>query len=784
MMTAVRHTSKYSTNEQDMKKDSKIVTFYKNGDIYFSGYVVTITPRRYRSFEVLLSELSRITNLPQGVRYLLDRESGTRIEAIEQLQDGKAYVCASNSKLKRLDYGKKSGVLPQWGSKNKIELPALTNPPKVQGNQTSSRYVPLAHTRHAGTREHKQEATRNYQRVSYKARNVTVIRNGHKPRMSTRVLLSKRTAHSVNQFLDMVNDSLGVTGASNVRKIYTSRGKQVYEVSDLFLDETGIFIAVGNERFRVDDIENILSDDKGTPGNNKRRVKSLGKVSNTGMKHEEENKRTSKEHDDKPTEQDNKKSSLPVLPDLEVKKNKNNYEIRSKVADGGDNYSSIHQKPQSPRHKKTVSKQNSSTRENKNVEQRTDVNSNNVKLPQIGTGHNLVTSQEPQQATTTKGKTDNQDSPRGVGEEKEKLKESVEKEKIEKYPEQKVKKRPSKEFTHHEIEVEYSRVTDKKVEDVYDIGRKIGDGNFAIVRQCTNKTNKKEFALKIIDKKKIKGKEKMIDDEIAIMRKCRHPNIVRLFEDYDTPTDIYLVMELIKGGDLFDAISSSVKFTENVAKTYFRDMCKALAYLHKQRVVHRDMKPENLLVHERANGQAILKLADFGLAVEVKAPLFTVCGTPTYVAPEILEEEGYGLKIDMWAAGVITYIMLCGFPPFRSAKRDQDELFDLIQAGDYEFLSPYWDPISEDAKDLISHLLVVEPHKRYSAEKALTHKWVRLRSPTVGDLSKNLLGEDGVGKKSKKKFKAAALAIQGAQRFGNLADEFRTHRGEKFISLL
>lgn len=137
----------------------------------------------------------------------------------------------------------------------------------------------------------------------------------------------------------------------------------------------------------------------------------------------------------------------------------------------------------------------------------------------------------------------------------------------------------------------------------------------------------------------------------------------------------------------------------------------------------------------------------------------------------------------MWAAGVITYIMLCGFPPFRSAKRDQDELFDLIQAGDYEFLSPYWDPISEDAKDLISHLLVVEPYKRYSAEKALSHKWVRLKSPTVGDLSKDLLGEQGGVRKSKK-FKAAALAIQGAQRFGNLADDFRTHRGEKFISLL
>lgn len=137
----------------------------------------------------------------------------------------------------------------------------------------------------------------------------------------------------------------------------------------------------------------------------------------------------------------------------------------------------------------------------------------------------------------------------------------------------------------------------------------------------------------------------------------------------------------------------------------------------------------------------------------------------------------------MWASGVITYIMLCGFPPFRSAKRDQDELFDLIQEGDYEFLSPYWDPISDDAKDLISNLLVVEPHKRFSAEKALSHKWVRLKSPTVGDISKDLLGEDGGAKRSKRKFKAAALAVQGAQRFGNLADEFRNHRGEKFISL-
>lgn len=137
----------------------------------------------------------------------------------------------------------------------------------------------------------------------------------------------------------------------------------------------------------------------------------------------------------------------------------------------------------------------------------------------------------------------------------------------------------------------------------------------------------------------------------------------------------------------------------------------------------------------------------------------------------------------MWAAGVITYIMLCGFPPFRSAKRDQDELFDLIQAGEFEFLSPYWDKISKDAKDLISNLLVVDPQKRFSAEKALRHKWVKLKSPTAGELSRALLTEGEGNSLARKRFKAAALAVQGAKKFEDLADEFRHHRGEKFISI-
>lgn len=168
--------------------------------------------------------------------------------------------------------------------------------------------------------------------------------------------------------------------------------------------------------------------------------------------------------------------------------------------------------------------------------------------------------------------------------------------------------------------------------------------------------------------------------------------------------------------------------------------------------------------------------------MEVTSPIFTVCGTPTYVAPEILEESGYGLKVDMWAAGVITYIMLCGFPPFRSARRDQDELFDLIQEGIFEFLSPYWDPISSQAKDLISNLLVVEVKSRYSAEQVLQHPWIRQRSATSDNLKKQYLSENKiVQSKAKKKFKAAAIAVQGAKRFENLAEQFRHQRGEKVI---
>ncbi|KFZ59127.1 Serine/threonine-protein kinase DCLK2, partial [Antrostomus carolinensis] len=258
----------------------------------------------------------------------------------------------------------------------------------------------------------------------------------------------------------------------------------------------------------------------------------------------------------------------------------------------------------------------------------------------------------------------------------------------------------------------------------YKVGKVIGDGNFAVVKECIERSTGKEFALKIIDKAKCCGKEHLIENEVSILRRVKHPNIIMLTEEMDTPTELYLVMELVKGGDLFDAITSSTKYTERDGSAMVYNLASALKYLHGLNIVHRDIKPENLLVCEYPDGTKSLKLGDFGLATVVEGPLYTVCGTPTYVAPEIIAETGYGLKVDIWAAGVITYILLCGFPPFRSENNLQEDLFDQILVGKLEFPSPYWDNITDSAKELISLMLHVNAEARYTAAQILSHPWV------------------------------------------------------------
>nr|XP_046183551.1 serine/threonine-protein kinase DCLK3 [Oncorhynchus gorbuscha] len=270
-----------------------------------------------------------------------------------------------------------------------------------------------------------------------------------------------------------------------------------------------------------------------------------------------------------------------------------------------------------------------------------------------------------------------------------------------------------------------SDVTLSDIERCYDIGRMVGDGNFAVVHECHRRANGEPFAVKIVEHSKLIGREHMMQNELSLLGSLSHPRVVRLFTHHHTHTHSYLVMEMVAGGDLFEAIAVRGKFPEEEAGLMVCDVSEALRYIHSKTIVHRDLKPENLLVECSSDGVSRLKLGDFGLAMVVTEPIFTVCGTPTYVAPEILSETGYGLPVDLWALGVILYILLCGFPPFRSRDRDQGELFQMIREAHLTFLSPYWDDISDGARGLVRALLQVDSTERLTAAQTLMHPWIQ-----------------------------------------------------------
>jgi len=264
----------------------------------------------------------------------------------------------------------------------------------------------------------------------------------------------------------------------------------------------------------------------------------------------------------------------------------------------------------------------------------------------------------------------------------------------------------------------------------YDIGKHLGSGNFAEVKECTRKSDGLKCAVKIIDKAKVGDMEDAVQTEIDIMRAIDHPNVVKLLGVYDEKKKMNLVMELVTGGELFDRIVERGNYTEADAAKLIGDLCTALHYLHSKHIVHRDLKPENLLYADKRD-DAPIKLADFGLAKLVGGAVVmqTACGTPGYVAPEVLANKGYGLEVDMWSVGVILYILLCGFPPFY--EDELPALFRQIMSGRYDFPSPWWDNISQDAKALVNGLLVVDPKKRMTAEHVLKNKWIQGHAPKV-----------------------------------------------------
>lgn len=260
----------------------------------------------------------------------------------------------------------------------------------------------------------------------------------------------------------------------------------------------------------------------------------------------------------------------------------------------------------------------------------------------------------------------------------------------------------------------------------YRIGKVLGRGNFAKVRHGIHKATNKAYAVKILNKNLMTKADKLaLKTEVEILCRIQHPNIVGMKEVYDTKTKVYLIMDLMTGGELFDRIVQLEKYTEADAAKLIQSIAKAVGYCHNLGVVHRDLKPENLLFESKAP-DARIKIADFGLAkiMDQKKVMQTACGTPGYVAPEVIMKKsgGYTKEVDMWSLGVIIYILLCGFPPFY--EENNAALFAAIKAAAYEYPSPYWDNITADAKDLIDNLLVKNPADRLTPMGVLQHRWM------------------------------------------------------------
>uniref|UniRef100_A0A670JU19 calcium/calmodulin-dependent protein kinase n=1 Tax=Podarcis muralis TaxID=64176 RepID=A0A670JU19_PODMU len=219
-----------------------------------------------------------------------------------------------------------------------------------------------------------------------------------------------------------------------------------------------------------------------------------------------------------------------------------------------------------------------------------------------------------------------------------------------------------------------------------------------------------------------------LEREARICRLLKHSNIVRLHDSISEEGFHYLVFDLVTGGELFEDIVAREYYSEADASHCIHQILESVTYIHHYAIVHRDLKPENLLLASKCKGAAV-KLADFGLAIEVQGDQqawFGFAGTPGYLSPEVLRKEAYGKPVDIWACGVILYILLVGYPPFWD--EDQHKLYQQIKAGAYDFPSPEWDTVTPEAKNLINQMLTINPAKRITAHEALKHPWVCQRS--------------------------------------------------------
>ncbi|XP_031662956.1 calcium/calmodulin-dependent protein kinase (CaM kinase) II beta 1 isoform X3 [Oncorhynchus kisutch] len=294
--------------------------------------------------------------------------------------------------------------------------------------------------------------------------------------------------------------------------------------------------------------------------------------------------------------------------------------------------------------------------------------------------------------------------------------------------------------------------------DEFQLYEELGKGAFSVVRRCVKLCTGQEYAAKIINTKKLSARDhQKLEREARICRLLKHSNIVRLHDSISEEGFHYLLFDLVTGGELFEDIVAREYYSEADASHCITQILDSVHHIHQHDIVHRDLKPENLLLASKCKNAAV-KLADFGLAIEVQGDQqawFGFAGTPGYLSPEVLRKEAYGKPVDIWACGVILYILLVGYPPFWD--EDQHKLYQQIKAGAYDFPSPEWDTVTPEAKNLINQMLTINPAKRITAQEALKHPWVCQRSTVASMMHRQETVECLKKFNARRKLKGAVL---------------------------
>lgn len=312
-------------------------------------------------------------------------------------------------------------------------------------------------------------------------------------------------------------------------------------------------------------------------------------------------------------------------------------------------------------------------------------------------------------------------------------------------------------------------------EQRYELGSELGRGAFSTVLRVVHKERKTEHALKIVKKSQSVSK---LASEIAMSMKVEHPGLVKVSAVLETEDSLGLEMELLLGKELFDAICDMEgAYTEHDAAHIIRQLAGVVSYLNSIGIAHRDIKPENIIyVAENASPCSAIKVTDLGLAKsrgESEALMITPCGTPGYVAPEVLQQAGYGFECDMWSIGVILYILLCGYQPFYE---DPPMLYESIMAGRYTMPAEEWDLISAEGKQLVQGLLVVDPSQRLSAAQVLSHSWLASHADEADPSCPSLVkAQSNLGQfNAKRTFRVAGLKVLSSIRFAKMCRSANT----------